>query len=152
MDIDRTMITIAIIGGGFFLLVGATLFYKITEPEFNIHIDRGIYGTVLLKTGNCAPDRCSGLDCVFEEDSCKELPISRTVYARDPKKNMTLVLSARSNRDGFYEMKLPPGRYSILVEDAEEEVCHTIQDSIQCPVEVKEGLTRYDPIVDNAIY
>lgn len=138
MDTNPKQIVMLMISAGFFLLILGTIFSHLTEPEFNLHIDQGVYGTVTLITGDCS----SG-------GTCKEHLVSRAVYARDMQGQ--LVGSTKSNDEGFYEIKLPSGDYNILVDFEGKEYCKGIvtqDDQPECLVIVEEGLSRYDVIID----
>ncbi len=92
-----------------------------------VSIDQGVWGRVLFLEGNFMPvaNGCS---------SGRVYPVSRMVYIFEPVTRQELVAvggestlyaevpalavdSVRSDADGFYQLDLPPGLYSILVRE-----------------------------------
>ncbi len=117
-----------------------------------ISIDQGVAGTVVFIRGNCMPGAVSD---TTPEHACRRYPVQRTVriheithrsksehvqggFHRDVKTN--LVASIQTDREGFFEIDLPPGKYSVFVE--EENLLYANlwdgQGFIQ-PVTVNEG-------------
>lgn len=85
-------------------------------------IEQGVSGTVFFEEGNCMPPR---------GDSCRTYPVIRTVriYAFTTEKEAAgdgpfysgvstqLIATATSDKDGFYQAALSPGKYSLFIEE-----------------------------------
>jgi hypothetical protein len=123
----------------------------------------GLHGTVTLASGNCMP----GPDI----NSCANTKVSRTIYIRGPatianmdgtylKTKTNLVAQATSDANGYYEVNLPAGVYSVFVEDGGREYCNLGGGlGEECQVTVKDtgalkdiGLVKYDIKIDKAVY
>lgn len=158
---------------GFFSLIVIFLgvfFYSTrysTSKEQSPTITQGIYGNVILYTGNCMPTICSGLDlhCLFfGNTSCKVSFASRAIVVRESAtraamertylKNKTpLVKIIESSDHGFYQLELPPGTYSILVEDEGKEYCNSFGvDGGVCQITLGTEIVEYNIEIDHAAW
>lgn len=90
--------------------------------QFKTTIETGVSGTVLFQEGNCQPP---------VGDSCKTYPVSRNVRIYEytttrqtegeapffSSVSTRLVSTVRSDKEGFYEARLAPGKYSLFIEE-----------------------------------
>lgn len=100
-------------------------------PELQVHntgkitIKEGVTGTLSYKEGDCMP-MVGG-----PNTSCKEYPVKGIIrlysytleneVKRDSEHNIIainskLVASAQTDIEGFYQLKVPPGNYSLVME------------------------------------
>jgi hypothetical protein len=129
--------------------------------------DEGIvFGTVQVREGNCMPGPVPAGEP--RPNPCNTRPVATTVYAHSPlavgpagepqyPTPGAPVKVVRSAGDGTYELALPAGRYSILVDDGGRPYCNTFEvragQSLACPVEVEAGLrTQHDITIDHAFH
>ena len=115
-------------------------------------IKQGIYGKVILYSGNCMPGA----------NSCKSSYVSRKIYIRESvaekameitylKEKTKLVKQVRSNFSGNYQVELPPGTYSVFVEDGGREYCNLFNgQGVACQVTVLSGIVEYNIKIDHA--
>ncbi|MCD4740406.1 DUF333 domain-containing protein [archaeon] len=115
-------------------------------------------GTVTLIQGNCMPG--PELD-----PSCTTNPISTTIYIREPATTedlenntsdyfITLIKQVESDENGYYEVELPSGTYSVFVDDNNEEYCNSFGgqgEACQITVE-EETTTEYNIKIDHAAW
>lgn len=133
-----------------------------SDEELEVNVSQGMYGKVLLRTGNCMPG--PGLGDQERENDCEANPIETTVYVREPtpRDNMesrylaeetSLIKQVGTDKEGFYEVELAPGTYSVFVEDDGKEYC-SLNDGQgrMCPVKVGNGTTRHDVEIDHAAW
>ena len=91
-----------------------------------VTVREGICGTLIQAEGNCMPM----VD--WENTTCKNYPIKRKILIYERTKydqivqedgpfysesKTKLVATTESNDEGFYEVKLSPGKYSVFVEE-----------------------------------
>jgi len=117
-------------------------------------IRQGVYGHVILLEGGCMPPTTPY--------ACRESAVSRLITIRAPtpwtatyrspqEQGTTIIASSSSGVDGYYEIALPPGRYSVFVEDRGQEYCNRLTgDGIACPLEVPAGRLNVDLQIDHA--
>lgn len=137
---------------------------KLDDPSIikSPTIAQGIYGIVQKTGGNCMPtlyEMEPFIDDVPIENPCRTDRISATLVVRNAVSvNGTSVYSEEvkrvvSDTDGFYELELEPGVYSIFIEHEGEEVCTVSDGTNRCPVEVFAGeVSEYNPNLDLAVY
>jgi hypothetical protein len=129
-------------------------------------IRQGIYGTITLRSGNCMPmsskRRKDGkLDIPQRPNPCRVDVIDSTVYIYPlhkknllkpvpyPPPDLTPVAVGRST-DGFYEIMLPTGSYSVLVEDRGLKSCRFMSNELEaCPVTISTDEVWEYPIEIN---
>ena len=93
-------------------------------PNEKITITEGIWGTIVQREGNCRPPI---------QNTCKIFPVEREIwvyeYARRDKDafrlegsfkffikvNTELIAKTTSDEEGFFELALKPGKYSVFV-------------------------------------
>jgi len=129
------------------------------QNEKKVSIKEGIYGTVAQREG----------DCMFysgKENPCKLITVERTVYfyvdtinTQEPdtllsigKRNLKLIKTVVSDKKGFFQAELPPGIYSIAIE---EEDGNLYSDDIcgQNSITVETGkVSMANFTLDHAIY
>lgn len=93
--------------------------------EYNqrkVTIEQGVSGTIFFEEGNCMPPR---------GDSCLTYPVERTVRIYElttdaeavgegpfyEEVNTKWIATAKSDQDGFFQMALPRGKYSLFIEE-----------------------------------
>lgn len=121
-------------------------------------IERGIYGKISMHTGNCMPTTAGG------DNSCEMSKVETTVFVREPVSreamdeqylaaDSTLIKETRSDEDGWYEVELPPGTYSVFVADEGREYCNRSDgQGRMCPVTVGDEPTRHNINIDHATW
>ena len=105
-----------------------------------------LHGKVTKTTGNCMPQIYPGTN------SCSVTPVSRIVYIYPPVtweqrqagQYPTLIAAVMSDADGFYSAAVPPGSYSIFVEDEGSKYCTITGGGFVCPVTVSSASTQHD--------
>ena len=120
-------------------------------------ISSGVFGTVRQREGDCMPSP--------DPSDCREFPVARTVYAYTPPINIAEMESTYyrgdraphevtvSSQNGWYEMELPPGRYSIFVDDGDPYCNGFNSPGDACLVELSEhDRTFYPVIIDHAAH
>ncbi|HEY9561503.1 MAG TPA: hypothetical protein VIR29_12035 [Anseongella sp.] len=92
--------------------------------KFKITIEQGVSGTLLFQEGSCGP--------VLDTLQCETYPVTRTIRiyeltTREDTKpdegaffsevHTKLVTKVESDKDGFFQVKLKPGKYSMFIEE-----------------------------------
>jgi hypothetical protein len=101
--------------------------WELREHNKNkVSITEGIWGTLVKTEGNCMPP--------IDENSCKQFPIMREIVVYEyttfeeaipssdsfvffEKVNTKLVATTTSDIEGFFQIKLKPGKYSVFVKE-----------------------------------
>lgn len=94
-----------------------------TANSAKVNINDGLWGTVSLMEGNCMP-------VVGPGSTCRHCPVKRTLkiyayanYMQATPQNLggmytsigtTLIQEIQSDNDGFYQVTLPAGKYTIV--------------------------------------
>lgn len=120
----------------------------------------GLYGRVELITGNCMPTIfVPGQLQEPGQNPCKHELVSRKIYVRKPLtqeefegheplgiiKKLLVVKTTQSKEDGSYRIGLPPGTYTVTVENEGGEFCNEFSyDNIMCKVEVGNSWSEYN--------
>lgn len=104
-----------------------------------------LQGNVSLITGNCMPT-------IGNNNNCKHTFISRDIFIRDPiSKN--LIKKITSDKNGFYQVDLPLGTYSIFVEDNKKEYCNSFDgQGNACQVVIRPEINYYDIKINQAVW
>jgi hypothetical protein len=132
------------------------------ENEAKVTLATGVWGTVSFREGNCMPG--------YNRRSCKEGPVRRTVQAfaatrvseatkADPILNgfFTSFTTAKiaetvSDSDGFFQLSLPPGTYTLVVVEEGKLYARSYEgsdpDKTIHPVTVGNGPLRRDIVID----
>ncbi len=96
-----------------------------TSNSARVTVKSGIWGTIAMQEGNCMPTMGTNMDC-------KTYPVKRTVRiyeytlpdAAVPTEGKAafydsfstrLVKEVSSDKNGFYQADVPPGRYTVVV-------------------------------------
>ncbi|WP_018477264.1 hypothetical protein [Pontibacter roseus] len=98
---------------------------RLYEQNSNkVTVDQGISGTLTLTEGNCMP--------IIDYTKCKEYPVKRKIMvypyttiqqasSREDFVYYTLatapLATVESDATGFYEVRLAPGTYSVLIQE-----------------------------------
>jgi hypothetical protein len=135
--------------------IGVYYYFGIQEKPT---ITQGIYGKVILITGDCMPG-----DSI--ENRCFRTPVSRAIYVRETvtmydmeiqylKNKSNLIKEADSNIKGFYEIELSVGTYSMFVEDEGREYCAGMYLAVDkaCQIIIEDGLTEFNITIDHAYW
>ncbi|MBI4095733.1 MAG: carboxypeptidase regulatory-like domain-containing protein [DPANN group archaeon] len=122
-------------------------------------VKTGIHGTVTLTSGDCMPGEPS------RTHPCTQTKISRTVYIREPatianmdgtylKTKTNLVAQMTSDSNGYYDVTLPAGTYSVFVEDGSKEYCNFGGGlGEECQVTVTDGgMAEFNIDINKAVY
>lgn len=127
------------------------------DNEKKVTISTGVWGTISSIEGNCMPPVMPG------EGSCTQCPVQRTVRiyeytlrseaipASNPPGvfynsfNTTLIKEVATDENGFYQVTLPPGRYSfVIMENGKIYANGTDGAGGLNPHNITEGLNRVD--------
>lgn len=124
-------------------------------------ITEGIAGTLTLIEGNCMP-------MIPRNSTCREYPVQRTIkiypYTTMQEVNQidfvyftidaAPILTVESDAEGFYQASLPPGTYSVFVQENGKLYANSFdgQRGIN-PVQVEEdSLSTLNLRLDYAVY
>ena len=124
-----------------------------------VTIKQGLWGGCLFLSGNCMPG---------SNNTCKTDPIHRQIYiyavAVDSQTvhigsnfysqiNTTLVAQTQSDDNGFYQVKLQPGNYSVLILEDGKYYCSSWGGHLEiCPVSINTNqATRRDLVIDMSV-
>jgi hypothetical protein len=139
-------------------------FVKGLQPS----IRQGIYGTITLRTGNCMPrvvtrGEDGTLNLPPRQDPCTVAVVDREVYiypvlGSKYKWRGTYLpgdvapLRVVRSKNGFYEVEVPAGSYSVLVEDEGKKYCMFGNSNDEaCAVTIKAGeLWEYQILINHA--
>ena len=96
------------------LIVGCTTQIDKNKPEPTIPVEgKGIvFGNIGMYQGNCMPGP--------DHDSCSPGDVKATVYITKPAEKYVsslLISSVETNEEGYFELELEPGDYSLFVYD-----------------------------------
>ncbi|HKC69873.1 MAG TPA: hypothetical protein VKG26_16675 [Bacteroidia bacterium] len=160
------------------LLVNVLLFLNscakdpsVTKSNLNIDyskfvtIKHGLWGSCTYLTGDCMP-------MIGGNSSCKSEPVKRTIYVYAPtvdsqavqiggpnssfysQINTQLIAQTQSEDNGFYQISLQPGRYTILILEQGKYYCMDWGGQHQlAPVTVDSiTATRRDLVIDMAVH
>jgi len=126
----------------------------------NLHeplITVGVFGHIILREGDCMPPTTPA--------GCRLSFVSRAMHIHQPahlgdmdpnapiylQNETPLVAVGHSGFDGFYEVALPPGMYSVFVEDLGRKYCNSFSGTgLVCPLEVGAGPVRLDLWINHA--
>jgi hypothetical protein len=136
------------------LFIAFVLFNFYLKGKDTPTITQGIYGKAQLITGDCSPT--IGPD---DHSSCMTIYYPRIIYVREPawselmsvedgrylEEKPRLIKRVISRMNGFYEIELPPGTYSIFVSDWGKEYCNLFGGRGEvCQVTIGNELKEYD--------
>lgn len=124
--------------------------------ESRVCIDQGIWGDVMFWEGNFMPmpypETSSGIitpvaRTIFIHEATRGDQVERIYLEVEPccgvslisKIYTDLVAVAQSDDQGFFEIELPPGRYSIFVEEHGYLYANRTDGEYIFPVDVREG-------------
>ena len=130
-----------------------------TDNEAKHTVTAGIWGTVAFQEGNCMP-------MVGGTSTCKTYPVKRTVrifpYTLPAGANAVanhagfysgfnaaMLKEVSSDKNGFYQADLPPGKYSVVVVE-NDQLYSTITDGQGAinPVEVGTTPQKMDLMIN----
>ena len=120
------------------------------EPQMPAPMTTGIRGSVTLISGDCMPGEPS------KTHPCTRTNISRAVYIREPatsanRSTAKLVKQITSGANGYYEVELPAGTYSIFVEDEGREYCNFFGGLGEaCQITITDKVAEFDINIDKA--
>jgi hypothetical protein len=128
-------------------------------------IRQGIYGTITLRTGDCMPlsvkeGKDGRLIVPPRKNPCTVTVVDRDVYIfpvlRSHYKWGSYLptdiapLRTVTSKNGFFEVELPPGSYSVLVESRGRKYCRWSNANHEaCPATIKMGELWEHQIVIN---
>ena len=94
--------------------------------EKKVTVGEGVYGTLIQAEGNCMPI------INWEKTTCKNYPVKRKILIYESTKydqveqkdwvfyteiKTKFIAEVESDDEGFYEIKLSPGKYSVFIEE-----------------------------------
>jgi hypothetical protein len=130
------------------------------QTLLNYPNDSGVFGITEEIYGNCMPSVNSAKTC-FSEIRSMDLVIREPASIRDFDGTGALVSppelisKTSSDENGFFEINLSPGIYSILVMQGDQEFCTSgfSEDGLACLIKIEESSkTFYKSILDNAAW
>lgn len=137
-----------------FVLASLTVF---AENIFQPKINKGIWGSVRLLEGDCMPST--------DKFRCQDKVVSRRIYILEPAKNKdmdinylhkeaVIVKEVASDLHGFYQVELPPGVYSVFVDDDGKKYCNSFGGQLDqvCQVVVKNSPVEFNIQIDHAVW
>jgi hypothetical protein len=117
-------------------------------------ISEEIKGDCMPKIGN-APTTCVHLSKKMTINIRKPVSIDNFDSSGALVIKTGLIKQYSSDENGFFEINLDPGIYSILVLDGDREVCNSgfSRDGLACTIEIENGTkTFHKLILDNAVW
>ena len=133
------------------------------KNQTKISIEQGVAGTLVLKEGNCMP-----MIGPYEGDNpCRNNAVRRTVQIYEPttpedtegsgpsfeKIHTNLIAETQSDKDGFFEVELNTGLYSLFIIEKGDFYRNRWSNSYIGPVSVKkDSITIENPVIDYAVY
>lgn len=98
---------------------------KINNPEEAVSISQGVFGNITFTEGNCMPGIGANRSCqtcpVRRMVRFYEITLEKDAVRAEPPGSFYLSFSTRlvgeteSNLNGFYQINLPPGKYTMVV-------------------------------------
>ena len=127
-----------------------------------VTIKQGVWGSCTYLTGDCMP-------MVGGNSSCKSEPVKRTIYiyasTADTQAvkigtsfysqiNTTLIAQTQSADNGFFQISLQPGKYSVLVLEQGKFYCMDWGDpNLLAPLTINSNATtKRDVVIDMAVH
>ena len=138
------------------LLCSVMMLFVACEERNSPTIKQGIYGYVIEESGGLSSGYekkpVSSQIYVYETIMFKELiSACGTVYGvmvDDMPKSY--IITASSNDNGFYQLELPSGEYSIFILDGESlNISHTGPNAELNPVTIEQGISERDLILNH---
>lgn len=124
-----------------------------------VSISKGLAGTLIQREGNCMP--------IIEEGACRFFPVQRTIQFYDfttqdevegngpffDAVNTSLRGEILPDGDGFYELKLDTGTYSVFIVENGKYYANSYSRGGIYPVEVKtDSVSLSKLVLDYAVY
>lgn len=144
-----------------FLLFGLLLLACQAPPAREAQVRQGLQGRVLLRSGNhmpgpgrlMPPDQPVSREIrVYALTHVSQVTAAGSFYSQIQTKQVTKIVSGP---DGAFRLPLPPGKYSLFVQEAPGLFANRFDgEGHICPVEVKPGqVTPVEIVIDyNASY
>ena len=115
-------------------------------------IDSGILmGTTGEYRGNCMPG--PGIK------PCEAFPVSLVIYISNPSREFDpnqVVDTVKSDLKGHFEVSIPPGTYSLFLDDNGSQVCPQMECTPECiclPITIySDSTTTINPNLDHAVW
>lgn len=137
---------------------------RINNPEGAVTFSQGVFGNITFTEGNCMPGIGANRSCqtcpVRRMVRFYELTLEKDAVRAEPTGSFYLSFSTRlvgeteSDLNGFYQINLPPGKYTmVVVEDAKLYASFFNGDGSLNPITVVAGTNRADfGITYKAVY
>lgn len=143
---------------GIAVIILAWLYWPTIKTAAPIGEHAGVYGKVVLEEGNCMPS-IGG-----PAKSCRHSAVSRTIYFYKPPLTAETIVGAHytgavtptataiSDKAGNYQINLPEGQYSVLVEDEDGPFCNGFSGTMACGITVTGSAQKRDITIDHATH
>lgn len=133
------------------------------ENRKKISVKQGVAGTLIMKEGNCMP----WVGPYEGDNPCRAYPVLRTLRIYEPTSpedveghgpsfeevHTKLVAEANSDEDGFFQVELDTGRYSLFIIEKGKYYRNMWKDNLIGPVTVEiDSVTIENPVIDYAYY
>ncbi|MCF8232601.1 MAG: hypothetical protein K9J27_10470 [Bacteroidales bacterium] len=131
--------------------------------QSKISVKQGVAGTLIMKEGNCMPMIGNGEN----PNPCLSYPVERTIQVYEPTSpeeaegrgpsfeevHTKLVVETNSDEDGFFQVELDTGRYSLFIIEKGRYYRNMLKDNLIGPVTVEiDSVTIENPVIDYAVY
>jgi hypothetical protein len=133
------------------------------KNQSKISIKQGVAGTLVLKEGNCMP-----MIGPYEGDNpCRNYAVRRTIQVYEPtspedaegrgpsfeKIHTNLIAETETDEEGFFQLGLDTGRYSLFIIEKGKYYRNMWSDSFIGPVSIEaDSVTIENPVIDYAVY
>lgn len=133
------------------------------KNQSKISIKQGVAGTLVLTEGNCMP-----MTGPYEGDNpCRSYAVRRTILIYEPTSpedvegrgpsfeeiHTKLISETKSDKEGFFQIELSPGLYSLFIIEKGNYYRNMWSDSYIGPVTIEaDSVTIENPVIDYAVY
>lgn len=135
------------------------------KNQSKISVGQGVAGTLIMKEGNCMP-----MTGPYEGDNpCRSFPVKRIIQVYEPTSHSEvessepgpsfeeihtrLIAETESDEEGFYELELDTGRYSLFIIEKGMYYRNMFKDNLIGPFTVStDSVTLENLTIDYAAY
>lgn len=135
------------------------------KDEISPTINQGIYGKVIERYGNWMPVEDPDPSTKGERPIVTEVYVYECTNISDfenaPTRNYQidkmpkpLVEKVRSEKNGFYQVALKEGKYSVFILDGDKLFANSFDDkgNIRPVTIIKDSVVQFDLLLDHAVY